>query len=375
MRKLKAAIVGCGVISDVYMKSLQENFSVIEVVACSDLDEVRMKRLAKQYGISPVPYEDILENTDIHMVLNLTSPKAHYSLSRQALLKGKHVYSEKMMAVEYEHGKELCRLAEERQVRFGAAPDTFLGGGLQTARYAVDKGIAGKILSGVISLTRDYRVLGENLPHLLKKGGSVLYDMGGYYLTAVCSILGTIKRISSFGAKTEEVHTVSRIGSPIFGEKIETEEYNVVTAMLEFDCGALVTLHMNAGTILNETFRLELYGDKGILSLGDPNTFGGSVVLQKAGSGPVELPFTHGFQKQSRGIGAAEMAWSVIRNRPHRASKEMALHVLEIVHGIMKSAESGQCYNTETRFVRPEPLPEGIIGKGFWEPTEESALL
>lgn len=375
MRRVKAAVVGCGVISDVYLQSFKENFSIVEIVACSDLDEDRMQQTAQRYGLQAMNYEKILEDASIEMVINLTSPKAHYVLSKKALMHGKHVYSEKMMAIEYEEGKELCQLADEKNVRFGAAPDTFLGGGIQTAKYAVDKGLVGTINSGVISLTRDYRVFGENLPHLFKKGGSVLYDMGGYYLTAVCSILGPVKRVFSFGKKTEEIHTVNRVGSPLFGEEITLEDSNVITAVLEFANNALITLHLNSSTVLNETFHLELYGDKGILRLGDPNTFGGAVTLQKAGNDPVKLPFTHGFQTESRGLGAAEMAWSIVQDRPHRVSKEMALHVLEIVHGIFNSIDTGKYYEMETEFQSPESLPEGLIGKGFWEPKEESALI
>ncbi|NBJ93248.1 Gfo/Idh/MocA family protein [Parablautia muri] len=375
MRRIKTAIVGCGVISDVYMQSFRENFSVIELTACADLDEGRMNEMAQRYHIKAMDYEDILKDDSIELIINLTSPKAHYALSKQAILKGKHVYSEKMMAVTYEEGKDLCVLATEHQVRFGAAPDTFLGGGIQTARYAVAHGLMGNVLSGLLSLTRDYGVFGENLPHLFQNGGSVLYDMGGYYLTAVCSILGSVKRVSAFGARTETSHKVTRVGSPFFGKEIPLEEDNIVTAILEFENKALVTLHLNSGTIINENYHLELYGDKGILRMGDPNTFCGEVVLEKAQNQPVILPFTHGFQKQSRGLGAAEMAWSILDGRPHRASMEMALHVLEIIHGIFTSADSEKIYVMETKFELPKPLPEGFIGEGFWAAKEESALL
>nr|WP_277935328.1 Gfo/Idh/MocA family oxidoreductase [Parablautia muri] len=233
----------------------------------------------------------------------------------------------------------------------------------------------GNVLSGLLSLTRDYGVFGENLPHLFQNGGSVLYDMGGYYLTAVCSILGSVKRVSAFGARTETSHKVTRVGSPFFGKEIPLEEDNIVTAILEFENKALVTLHLNSGTIINENYHLELYGDKGILRMGDPNTFCGEVVLEKAQNQPVILPFTHGFQKQSRGLGAAEMAWSILDGRPHRASMEMALHVLEIIHGIFTSADSEKIYVMETKFELPKPLPEGFIGEGFWAAKEESALL
>lgn len=375
MRKINTAIVGCGVISDVYLSSLQEKFSVIQVTACSDLDEERMRKTAEKYGLEARSYSDILKDEKIELIINLTSPAAHYPLTKQALEHGKHVYSEKTMATEYDKGKELCLLADQNHVRLGAAPDTFLGGGIQTAKYMVEKGAIGKVLSGVLSLSRDYGVFGENLPHLFRKGGSVLYDMGCYYLTAVCSILGPVKKVAAFGKKSEDIHRVKRVTSPLFGQDLSVEDYNVVTAILEFEDQALVTLHLNAASSYNETFHLELYGETGILYLGDPNTFGGEVFLQKPGNDALKVPFTHGFLKESRGIGAAEMAWAILHNRPHRAKKEMALHVLEIIHGIEKSQETGSPYKMESSFEIPQGLPEGFIGEGFWQPEEESALV
>jgi len=375
MKTMKTAIVGCGVISDVYIQSIQEKFSILELCACSDLDVSRMYATHEKYGLRSMSYDEILADPEIGMILNLTSPVAHYSLSKQALEAGKHVYSEKMLTVELEEAEKLCKIAQEKGVRLGCAPDTFLGGGIQTARYAIDRKLAGNLLSGVVSLTRDYRVFGENLPHLFKKGGSILYDMGCYYLTALCSILGRVERIFAFGKKTEERHLVKRVDSTFFGQELPVDECNVVTALLWFENGVQVTVHLNSSSILNETFHLELYGDSGIIRMGDPNSFGGAVTLEKPKNEKVLLPFTHGFQEQSRGLGAAEMAYSILAGRLHRASMEQACHVLEIVHGVLTSIETMKVYETKTNFERPQPLPEGYIGCGFWEPTEESALL
>lgn len=374
LKPMNVAILGCGVISHVYAKSILENFKILKLTACFDRHPERMEALSA-YGMKPMSFEEILEDPSIEMVLNLTSPKGHYDLTKRALLAGKHVYSEKTMTITFEESKELCALADEMGVRLGSAPDTFLGGGLQTARYLVDKGVLGTIHSAVLSLTRDYRVFGENLPHLLQSGGTVLYDMGGYYLGSVCSLLGPVKRVIGYGKKTEEIHHVTRPGSIHYGKDIQVDDVNVVTAIIEFECGTLLSLHMNVGTIVNESYHVELFGDKGVLRLGDPNTFNGKVELQKAGNEPVLMPFTHGFQDQSRGVGAAEMAWSLKAGRPHRASKEMANHVIELITGILKSIETDAPYTMTSTFERPKPLPEGFIGKGFWAPEEEAALI
>ena len=147
IKTIKAAVVGCGAISDIYMQNLTERFQVIKLVACTDLNEERMRQQAKKYHLQAGSWQEILENPEIEMVINLTNPKAHYQITRAALEHKKHVFSEKMIAVSLEEGKELCRLAKENGVRLGVAPDTFLGGSIQTARYIVEKGLIGEVLS------------------------------------------------------------------------------------------------------------------------------------------------------------------------------------------------------------------------------------
>ena len=148
MRKINTAIVGCGVISDVYLSSLQEKFSVIQVTACSDLDEERMKKTAEKYGLEARTYPDILKDEKIELILNLTSPAAHYPLTKQALEHGKHVYSEKTMAAKYEEGKELCLLADQNHVRLGGRagyisgrrdPDRKIHGGKRGHRQSLKR--------------------------------------------------------------------------------------------------------------------------------------------------------------------------------------------------------------------------------------------
>lgn len=375
MDKMKVGIVGCGVISDVYLQSIRDNFSILDVTACSDLDTSKMEKTATKYGLKAMPYEDMIHDKDIEMILNLTSPAAHFTLSKAAMEAGKHVYSEKTMAVSFEDGKKLCEIAKANDVRFGSAPDTFLGGGIQTARYVLDKNMIGKVQSGVISLSRDYGVFGENLPHLFTKGGSILYDMSVYYFTAACFLLGNVNRVFAFGKKSGNTHRITRIDSTFFGRTVDIECEDIIGGLLEFESGQIITVHFNSASIVNETYCMEFFGDKGILRMGDPNTYGGEIELLKIQSAPIKFPFTHGFTTQSRGIGAAEIAWSLRAGRPHRTSMEMALHVLEIINGLFECMKTGAPYIMTTKFIRPEILPEGFIGKGFWAPNEETALL
>ena len=362
-QKMKTAVIGCGMISKAYLKSIQAQFAILDVVACSDLDVSRMNATAEEFGLKPMTFEEILADKEIELVLNLTNPVAHYPLTKAALEAGKHVYSEKMIAVELEQGKELVEIAKKNNVRLGVAPDTFLGAAIQTARYVVESGMIGKPLSYVISLSRNYGIFSEVLPHLRKRGGSLLFDMGGYYLTAMGSMFGPVREVAAFTATNDKQRVNYRVDrdGEFFGQEYEIEVPNVYTATLKYDSGVLGTLHMNSDSIYTETRFLTVYGTDGILYMDDPNKFGGEVTVKKVKADPFVFPLTHGFKEESRGIGAAEMAWAIRAGRPHRASMEMAYNIFETAHMIEKAAEEGKVMKLESTFETPAPLPNGYI--------------
>ena len=375
MEKIRVAVIGCGSISDIYMSNIQSGkFQVLELVACSDLYPAAMEAKAEKYGCKAMTTEEICADPTIDMVINLTIPAAHYPVIKQCLEAGKHVFSEKMIAVELWQGKELVQLAEEKGLYLGVAPDTFLGASVQTAKYIVESGLIGKPVSCRASISRNYGIYGEFLTHLCKRGGGIGFDMGGYYLTALAAILGPVKAVSAFTAINEPNRVNTRVGAPNYGQEYVLEDANVITAAMQYENGVLGTLHMNSDCILDETYGLEIYGTEGILYMGNPNEFGGPVYIKKTLSEKVAFPLTHGYAENSRGVGAAEMAWSIVKGRKNRASKEMAFHVFELMHGIMNSAESGTVYNMESTFETPEALPAGYMGDGGWTRKEESAL-
>ena len=376
MEKIKVAIIGCGSISDIYMTNITSGkFQILELVACSDLAVDRMQGSAEKYGIKAMTTEEICADPEIDMVINLTIPAAHYPVIKQCLEAGKHVFTEKMIAVELWQGKELVDLANEKGLYLGVAPDTFLGASVQTAKYIVESGLIGKPVSCRASISRNYGIYGEFLTHLCKRGGGIGFDMGGYYLTALASILGPVKSVAAFTAINDPDRVNTRIGAANYGESYQLEDANVITATMQYASGVLGTLHMNSDCILDETYGLEIYGTEGILYMGNPNEFGNPVYIKKTLSDKVEFPLTHGFAENSRGVGAAEMAWAIVNGRKNRASKEMAFHVFELMHGVIKSAESGQVYAMESTFETPKALPSGYMGDGGWTRKEESALI
>lgn len=375
IEKINAAVIGCGVISDIYMDSLKNRFRIINLTACSDLDEKRSRKQAEKYGIESKSTEAIMQDPNVDMIINLTTPNAHYSIIKQALTHGKHVFSEKMIAVELEQGKELLDLAREKKLRLGVAPDTFLGAGIQTAKYILEHGLIGIPTSALVSLNRNFGLYGDLLPHLLKPGGNLPFDTGCYYLTALAALLGPVEYVSGFSRIYRPERTGEHLDKPWFGEPMKAEAENILAGSMQYKSGVLCSVHFNSESIVNELPELKIYGTEGVLIIGDPNTFGSPVVLKKPMSDAVEFPFTHGYKDNSRGIGCAEMAWAMRAGRPHRASMEMAYHVFEQIHGMLISARNGCRYEMESTFDIPEALPAGYIDNGFWGPTEESALM
>ena len=144
----KIGIVGVGCISGIYLQNITQVFDGIEVIGVCDLIRERAESAVRQYGI-PKLYENMQElfaDPEVDIVLNLTRPYQHYAVTKAALLAGKHVYSEKPLGASWEEGVELVKLAEERGLMIGGAPDTFLGAGIQTCRRLIDEGAIGQVV-------------------------------------------------------------------------------------------------------------------------------------------------------------------------------------------------------------------------------------
>jgi len=193
VQPVKTAIVGCGVISDAYLQTMINKFKILDIVGCCDLVPEKAQAAAEKYDIDVLTMEDILADDSIEIVVNLTTPVAHYPVIKQLLKAGKHVYTEKVLSVELEHAAELVRIANQKNLYLGAAPDTFLGSAIQTARYVVDSGMLGEITSCYCSLTRDSEILNRAFPFTAKAGGGIGFDVGIYFITALLSILGPVK--------------------------------------------------------------------------------------------------------------------------------------------------------------------------------------
>lgn len=365
MEKVKIGIIGCGNISGIYLTNLTKTFANTEVAACADLNPERAATAAEQYGIpQTLSTAELLERADIQIVVNLTTPKHHYEVSRQALLAGKHVYVEKPLTLSLEEGKALVALAKERGLLLGCAPDTFLGAGLQLCRKLIDDGYIGRPVAATAFMAcHGHEGWHPDPEFYYQAGGGPMFDMGPYYLTALAALLGPAKTVCGMTASAYAERTITSAAK--FGQKIAVEVPTHVAGTIGYRNGAVATMITSFDIWNSRLPRIEIYGTGGTLVVPDPNTFGGPVHLAPAHrKEPLEIPLIHAYEENSRGIGVADMARSLATGEPHRANGELALHVLEIMHAFHTSSETAQYVQLETSFSKPEPLPPGLV-KGY----------
>lgn len=363
MKKHGIGIIGCGTISQTYLKNLTSKFSILEVIGVSDIIPERSKAKAEAFGVRQMTNEEIYACDEIEVVVNLTNPTSHYEVSRDALLAWKHVYSEKMAAVTLEEADELCALAQKNSLYYTVAPDTFLGGGLQTCRKIIDAGLIGEPRTASAFLMRGVYLWfphAENNFLSLLPGGGIPFDMGGYYLAALVNMLGPLKRVTGFTRQVDQVF--QNVSSPRFGQTEHIDTINMMSASLEFSSGVIGSM-----TTSTEGFpfpqRLEVHGTEGALICPDPNTFGGPVLLYRKSASlqePHEIPLTHGyFEGCNRGLGVADLCWALENSRGPRLT--LGYHCFEAIHGIWQSSRDGITHNMRSVVERPAPLPSGYM--------------
>jgi predicted dehydrogenase len=335
---------------------------MLEVVACADLAPELARKRAAEYQIAHTcTVDELLADPQIDIVVDLTVPTAHAAVNLQILQAGKHLYTEKPFALTAADADQVLDLARAKGLRVGCAPDTFLGGGLQTCRKLIDDGVIGTpyAASGLILMGNMYDGMRPNFQSYLQLGWDPLFDMAPYYLTAFVTLLGPVRKVAGFTNQVHRTITVINPQSPHFGATAPVEAPMNTAATLEFASGAVATLQA-AKESFGYTPRLEIYGTEGILYANDPNMFGGAIRIQPRTGPAYEVAYSYGYSENSRGLGIADMAYALRSGRVHRASGELARHVLDITLGIFASARTERHITLTTRCDRPDPLPLGL---------------
>jgi predicted dehydrogenase len=359
-------IIGCGGISGTYAR-VMNTFGGLSLAACADVVEDRARTLAREHGIPRwCGVDELLGDPGIDLVVNLTPPKAHHAVTMAILKSGKHAYSEKPLAATIEQGRELVQTARANGLALGCAPDTFLGAGLQTCRELIDGGAIGTpVAASAFQMRSPPEAEARFVPFAYEAGGGPLFDMGPYYLTALVSLLGPIRRVTGIG----QVSWADRIASrpPRAGMRLAVEMPTYATGVMEFQGGAVGTLITTYDVWASNLPHLEIYGTTGTLLAPDPNCFGGPVAIRGRGeTGWRQVVPSRAYGEDSRGLGVADLAHALQHRRHHRANDDLAFHVLEALHGILESSKTGHTWALASTCERPSPLPSDLGEGDIW---------
>jgi predicted dehydrogenase len=358
-RTVKAGIIGCGNISQIYFDASRK-LDVLDIVSCADADLQAARASAEKNQVRATSVQELLDDPEVEIVINLTTPQAHAKVNLQALHAGKHVHCEKPFAVTREDARAVLEHAGEKRLLTGCAPDTFLGGGLQTCRKLIDDGSIGRPVAGTAFMCcHGHESWHPNPGFYYLNGGGPLFDMGPYYLTALVHLLGPVKRVAAICGRafTERLATSSEAQGQILPVKVDTH----TAASLEFHCGAVITLVMSFDVWKHSSPPIEIHGTDGSLKVPDPNCFDGAVSLFRPGmENWQDVPYSHGYTENMRSIGVADLAYAIQSGRPNRCSGEMAYHVLDVMHAVGESSDSGEHVAIRSTCVQPAPLPLGL---------------
>ncbi|ASW06795.1 Gfo/Idh/MocA family protein [Rhizobium sp. 11515TR] len=365
-KELGVGIIGCGNISTTYF-SLAPLFKGLKVLACADINMEAARARAEEYKVKAQTIDELLANDELDVIVNLTIPDAHFPVSKRILEAGKHVYSEKPLVLMLEQGEELRRIAKEKGLAVGCAPDTFLGGAHQLARKFIDDGGIGRVTSGACYvMSPGMEMWHPNPDFFFLPGGGPILDLGPYYVANLINLIGPVKRVGAMTSMASPTRTIT--SQPRNGEIIPVKTPTTIQALLEFVSGARITLTASWDVWSHRHANMELYGTEGSLYVPDPNFFGGTVEASGRDKDikPLENwahPFgianqesPSGARANYRTAGLADMAASLIDGRDARCSLDRTLHGVDVMTSILKSGEEGRFVDLSTTCTQPAAL-------------------
>ncbi len=330
----------------------------VEVTAIASKGGKSAKGKAQEFSIPQVlTVEKLTSSEDVDWVLILTNPDTHYSLATQALNGGKHVYLEKPLSLQWAQVQELFKLAEQKGLYLGSAPDVILGGAFQTCLKLLRDNWIGVPVSvhGHIGMNEH-----GSWYHKSSVGG-VLMDMAPYYLAAMIALFGPVRRVMSVGSTIRSKKRNLNSGSPEFGLEYTLDCQGTVKSLLEFQSGMVGDLTLsNDG--YSYTPELVVHGTGGKLVCNDPNMFHGNPVLQFSYDDHHPMPLVYGFSRDFRGLGLVEMIRAIQLGRLPRLNRDFVFHWHEVLFAMKDSYEKDDWIHLRSTCASPEPMP---LGTGY----------
>ena len=356
---LGIGIIGAGVISGTYIENLT-SFADTKVVAIADKITEKAHARAEEFGIAAAGDNSVvLDNPEVELVVNITTPDAHAEVAAQALAAGKHVWNEKPLALDRESGRGTIEAAEAAGLRVGCAPDTFLGTGLQKSRELLESGIIGTPLTALVLLQSPGPESWHPDPaFLFQYGAGPLFDIGPYYLTALTQFFGPARKVAATASKARETRTIG--SGPKAGEVFDVTVPSQYSALVQYESGQSATMIYSFDSAQTRTL-LEITGTEGTMLVPDPNMFEGEIAVRRFGEDDFTV-VAETTAQSSRGTGALDIARAIREGRPHRAQGTQAFHVLDTMVAIAESGERGEFVSVDSTFEKPALLPED------WDP-------
>ncbi len=387
MNKIKAGIVGCGTISQVYCGNLVGS-KVIDLCACADMFPEKARATAEQFGIAKaMTVEELIADPEIQLVINLTIPAAHKEINMKALAAGKHVYCEKPLATTYADAKETVEFARSKGLVIGGAPDTILGAGVQTVKKLVDDGWIGKPLSG----TANFYCAGHEIWHpepnfLYKKGAGPVWDTFIYYIAAMIVCLGSVKKVSCFQSRAADQRVIR--SQPHAGELIDVEIPTYYSGTMVFENDVTVSYSATFDVWSSHLPGFEIYGSEGTVTLSNPIIFTSDVKLIRGETilagvsdlvGPavietlqsekvhgwysdIQLPYSEQ-GANLRGLGPENLARHLLEGAEFVTNADFALHIIQVMEAMDTAAAKGEIVSIDGSVAPSKALP---LGKGIF---------
>jgi predicted dehydrogenase len=372
---MRIAIVGCGFVADYYMTTLAGH-PELELLGAMDKDGERATRFSSFHKV-PIyqTLDDLLQDKKVDIVLNLTNPRNHYSVSKACLEAGKHVYSEKPLAMDMAEATELVNLANDRGLLIVSAPCSVLSETAQSLWKALRENRIGKVRlayaemdDGMVHKMQYKRWLSESgVPWPYKDEFEVgcTLEHAGYYVTWLTALFGPAESVTAFSSclVPDKVTTVSLLPP-------DTPDFSV--ACIKFVSG--VVARLTCGLVAPHDHSLKIIGDEGILGINDCWYYEDPIYLKRLITIRRKTFLTpwknnyplvkgvgksikyRGSQRMDFCRGVAEMAAAIAEKRPCRLSPMFSLHNNEIVLAIQNASEFGASYRLTTTFEPIEPM-------------------